>query len=156
MALLRELEGFEREVSLFPDDESLWQTMPGVSNSAGNLAMHVAGNLQHYIGAVLGSSGYRRHREVEFSRRSGTRAEVVSELRRAAGIIRDVLPQFPENRLELEFPEGVMGMRFQTGTFLVHLCSHAGFHLGQAGYLRRALTGSAVSSGPLPLKPLAL
>ena len=154
--LLRELDGFERELALFPDDESLWRTVPGVTNSAGNLAMHVAGNLQHYVGAVLGGTGFVRNRDSEFSRRSGTRAEVLSEIQRAATAVRDVLPRLSESTLAGEFPETVMGMRFQTGQFLLHLCVHAGFHLGQAGYLRRALTGNASSSGPLPLKPLAL
>ncbi len=55
----RELAGFERELHLFPDDETLWRTLPGVPNSAGNLALHVAGNLQHFVGAVLGGSAYR-------------------------------------------------------------------------------------------------
>src|SRR5262249_37473238 len=87
LMLLRELEGFEREVSLYPDDESLWKTLPGVSNSAGNLAMHIAGNLQHYVGAVLGGTGYVRNRDWEFARRSGTRTEVVAELRKAAAVM---------------------------------------------------------------------
>jgi len=156
LMLLRELEGFEREVSLYADDEILWRTVPGVTNSAGNLAMHVTGNLQHYIGAVLGSTGYVRNRDAEFARRSGTRAEVLAELRNAARVVRDVLPKLTDERLSGEFPELIMGMRFRTGAFLVHLCAHAGFHLGQAGYLRRALTGNAASSRPLPLSPLAL
>jgi hypothetical protein len=156
IVLVRELEGFEREVSLFPDDESVWQTLPGLTNTAGNLALHVAGNLQHYIGTVLGNTAYKRDRNLEFSRRSGTRAEVVSELRQAATVVRHVLTSIHEDKLAAEFPEMIMGMKFRTGLFLVHLCAHAGFHLGQAGYLRRTLTGNAASSGPLPLGPLAL
>jgi len=156
MMLLRELEGFEREVSLYPDDESLWQTVPGITNSAGNLATHIAGNLQHYVGTVLGSTGYVRHRDAEFARRSGTRADVVAELRTAASVVREVLPKISEENLTAEFPEAIMGMKVRTSSFLIHLCAHAGFHLGQAGYLRRALTGNATSSGPLPLRPLAL
>ena len=61
--LVRDLEGFQREISLFPDDGSVWRTLPGVTNSAGNLALHVAGNIQYFIGAVLGGSGYRRDRD---------------------------------------------------------------------------------------------
>jgi hypothetical protein len=156
MMLVRELEGFEREVSLYANDETLWKTLPGVTNSTGNLAMHVAGNLQHYVGTVLGGTGYVRNRDAEFARRSGTRAEVVAELRKAASVVRDVLPKISEEKLAGEFPEAVMGMKFRTSTFLTHLCAHAGFHLGQAGYLRRGLTGNTSSSGPLPLLPLAL
>jgi len=44
--------------------------------------------------------------------------------------------------------------RIQTLKFLLHLCAHASFHLGQAGYLRRALTGDTRSAGPVPLSVL--
>jgi len=154
--LIRELEGFRRELKLFPDEESLWQVVPGITNSAANLALHVAGNLQHYVGAVLGETKYIRHRDVEFSRRSGTLDEILSELDRAENAVRTVLPEISEEMLELEYPEAVGPMKFRTGQLLLHLCVHAGFHLGQAGYLRRAMTGNATSSGPLPLQPIAI
>jgi len=73
--MVRELEGFKREIGLFPDDESAWRTVPGITNSAANLAMHVAGGLQHFVGTLLGKTGYVRNRALEFNRRSGLRAE---------------------------------------------------------------------------------
>jgi DinB family protein len=155
LSLVRELEGFKRELALFPDDESVWTTLPGVTNSAGNLALHVAGNLQHFIGTVLGGTGYVRNRELEFNQRSGPRENIYAELDAAIAVIRKVLPGLSDAALDQDFPEAVMGSRFRTGTFLVHLCSHAGFHLGQAGYLRRIITRDSTSSGPLPLGPLA-
>jgi len=154
--LVRELEGFKRELAHFPDDESVWSTPPGVTNSAGNLALHVAGNLQHFIGAVLGRTGYVRNRDLEFGQRSGPRENIYAELDAAIAVVRRVLPSLPNQRLDQEFPELLMGMKFRTSTFLVHLCAHAGFHLGQAGYLRRILTRDSTSSGPIPLNPLAL
>jgi hypothetical protein len=155
LALIRELEGFKRELALFPDDESVWSTLPGVGNSAGNLALHVAGNLQYFIGTVLGHTGYVRNRELEFGQRSGPRENVYAEIDAAIEAIRKVLPGLSDAALEADFPEAVMGTKFRTGTFLVHLCAHAGFHLGQAGYLRRILTGDSRSSGPIPLGPLS-
>src|SRR5262245_30708792 len=89
--LVRELETFERELDLFPDDESVWRTPPNVSNSAANLALHVAGNLQHFLGAVLGGTGYVRNRELEFSRRSGSRADVKAELEAAKRAVTETL-----------------------------------------------------------------
>jgi hypothetical protein len=154
--LTRELEGFKREIQLFPDDASVWRTVPGVTNSAGNLALHVAGGLEYLVGSVLGGTGYIRNREAEFSRRSGTRSELVLALDHAMVVVRDVLWRLPQDRLVEDFPEPVLGVRFRTGLFLLHLCAHAAFHLGQAGYLRRVSTGDATSSGPLPLAPLAL
>jgi hypothetical protein len=153
--LLRELDGFKRELEMFPDDESVWKTVPGVTNSAGNLALHIAGNLQHYVGRVLGGSAYVRNREIEFGRRNGTRTELIAELDKAAAAVRGVLPGLSAGRWDEEFPELILGHRIRTGVFLHHLSVHAGFHLAQAGYLRRALTGDSRSSGPIPLGPLA-
>ena len=153
--LVRELEGFGRELELFPDDESMWRTVPGVANSAANLALHVAGNLQYYVGAVLGGSGYVRDREAEFNRRSGPRSGVAREIRTAIRVVQDVLRDLPAERLALEYPEPLDGLAFRTDRFLFHLCTHAAFHLGQAGYLRRALTAEGRSSGPIPLQALS-
>ncbi len=153
--ILRELEGFMREVEAFPDDTSLWAVVPGVTNSAGNLALHAAGNLQHFIGHVLGGTAYRRDREREFARRDGTRAEVVAELRAAHTVTASTLPRLTAAQLEADYPKPPGGHTVTTGTFLVHLAAHLAFHLGQAGYLRRVVTGQNTSAGPLPLAPLA-
>lgn len=155
LAMVRELEGLKREVLLFPDDASVWKTVPGITNSAGNLALHVAGNLQYFIGGVLGGTGYVRNRELEFGRRDGTRAGIAAELDAAIRVVRDVLPGVSRETFDAPFPETVMGLPFRTGMFLLHLSGHAAFHLGQAGYLRRAITGDPTSSGPIPLQPLS-
>jgi len=155
LSLARELEGFKRELALFPDDDSVWKTVPGITNSAGNLALHLAGNLQYFIGAILGGTSYVRNRELEFGQKSGTRAAIYAELDAAIAVVRNVLPDVSDEQLNQDFAEVVMGSKFRTGTFLVHLCSHAGFHLGQASYLRRFVTGDATSSGPIPLGPMA-
>jgi len=153
--LERELAAFQRELDLFPDDEALWRTLPGVPNSAGNLALHVAGNLQHFVGAVLGGSAYVRNHDGEFSRRTGSRGELLEELQKAAVAVRTVVPNLTQAVLEHDFPETVIPKRrIQTLRFLLHLCAHASFHLGQAGYLRRGLTGQSQSAAPVPLKVL--
>ena len=153
--LQREVQGFEREVNLFPDDDTLWRTMPGIPNSAGNLALHIAGNLQYFVGAILGGSAYVRDRDAEFSRRSGTRTEITGELQKAAAAVRTVLPNLSDEILRSDFPDPpIPNRRIQTLMFLLHLCAHASFHLGQAGYLRRALTGDTRSAGPVPLSVL--
>lgn len=153
--LVRELETFCREVEAFPDDELLWQTLPGIANSCGNLALHAAGNLQHYVGARLGGTGYVRNRDREFARRSGTRGEVAAELRRAIDVVRTVLDGLPDAAWERQFPEPVGGARLPTGAFLVHLATHLAFHLGQAGYLRRIVTGENRTCGPMAIPALA-
>ena len=152
---VRELETVQREVELCPDDAALWKTAPGVSNAVGNLAAHLAGNVQHFVGAVLGKSGYVRNRDHEFARRDGTRAELVADLQAAIDAVKKYLPAMTDADLEREYPETVGGVKMRTSLFLMHLVSHAGFHLGQADYLRRTLNSDPRTAGTLPLKPLA-
>jgi hypothetical protein len=142
--LIRELEGFQREIEMFPDDDSIWAVEPGVGNAAGNLALHVAGNLRHFIGLKLGAIPYARDRVAEFSRRDGTRRDVVAELTEAMAVVRQVLPRVSDEQLDMPFDEGP---QVPMHRFLVHLCAHAAFHVGQAGYLRRIVTGDMRSAG---------
>jgi hypothetical protein len=153
--LLRELEGFSRELALYPNDDSLWKPAPGVTNAGGNLALHVAGNIQYFIGNMLGGTGYVRNREDEFGRRSGTRQDVISEINKAAAVVREILPQISETTLHSNF-EPIKGHVIPVNRFLLHLCAHAGYHLGQLGYVRRIVTGDSTSSGALPLRPLVV
>jgi uncharacterized damage-inducible protein DinB len=155
LVLVRELTAFQREIEMFPDDELVWTAPPGISNSAGNLALHVAGNLQHFVGAILGGSGYVRTREREFSRRSGTRAELVQELARASEVVSRVLPGVPTEALSRTFPDRVYGIEVPTRLFLLHLVTHLAHHLGQTGYLRRVVTGESRVSGAIAVLELA-
>lgn len=149
--LERELIAFRREIALFPDDASLWQVVSGITNPAGTLALHVAGNLRHFIGAVLGGSGYVRDRDAEFNRRGLTRAVVTAELEQAEEEIEPAILSLTDAALAAPYPVAVGGVTLPTGRFLIHLAVHTGFHLGQAGYLRRALTGDPTSSGAIGL-----
>jgi uncharacterized damage-inducible protein DinB len=152
---VRELETVQREVEMCPDDAALWQTQPGVANSVGNLGAHLAGNVQHFIGAVLGKSGYVRNRDFEFSRREGTRAEIVADLQAAIDAVKKYLPALSDADLEREYPEAVGGVKMRTSLFLMHLASHAAFHMGQADYLRRIANNDTRTATTVPLKPLA-
>jgi hypothetical protein len=153
--LLRDLNTFRREVELYPDDLTLWKTLPGVSNSGGNLALHAAGNLLHFVGGIIGGTRYVRNRDAEFSSSAGSRKEVMDELSRAHEVIGTVLSRLTDADLARPYPELVNNRRFMTGDFLLHLATHLTFHLGQVGYLRRALTGNATSSGPVSNAVLA-
>jgi uncharacterized damage-inducible protein DinB len=154
VVLVRELEGLQAELAMFADDETVWRTLPGVTNSAGNIALHVAGNLQHFVGAVLGGTRYVRDRDAEFDKRSGTRADVVAELARAIEGIRAVLPRLSEAMLDAPYPQPRIPVEVSTRRFLLHLCCHAAYHLGQVGYLRRMLTGDNRTSHALGMQSL--
>jgi len=152
--LVRELAAFAREVELYPDDESLFRTLPGVTNSAGNLALHVCGNLKHFVGSVLGGTGYVRDRDAEFATRGGRRADVARELRETAAVVGDTLERLPAATLDDPYPQPYGGLTLPCRLFLLHLAVHLSFHLGQAGYLRRIVTGDSRSSGAVALAEL--
>ncbi len=63
----RDLLKLKEEISLYKDENNLWVTEKQISNAAGNLTLHLIGNLNHFIGATLGHTGYVREREKEFS-----------------------------------------------------------------------------------------
>lgn len=154
--LLRDLENIKAEIAAFPDDQALWTTPPGISNSAGTLALHAAGNLRHFIGARLGGSGYVRDRDREFAARGLTRDDVAAELELAVAAVRETLGGSRSIDLEAQFPEVVAGrFRVGTGDWLIHLTTHLAFHLGQIGYLRRFLTGGPSVVGHMGLGSLA-
>jgi uncharacterized damage-inducible protein DinB len=118
------------------------------------LALHLAGNLQHYIGARLGGTSYVRDRDAEFARRNVPRAEIVRELDRAAAAVDTTLAKLNENTLTQTYPDQVAGMTFTTGEWLMHLAIHLGYHLGQIDYHRRIVTGDATTVDAVSVKEL--
>ena len=145
----RDLCTLRREVEAYPDDPSLWRTVPGVSNVGGTLALHLTGNLQHYLGALLGGTSYVRDRAAEFARRDVPRSELVREIEAARQAVKAAISRTPETKLAAEFPELIGGAMVKTGEYLMHLTTHFAFHLGQIDYHRRVVTGSSTSVGPV-------
>ena len=157
--LQRDLAAVRRSVEAYPDDASLWTGRPGLPNAGGTLVLHIAGNLQHYVGAVLGRSGYRRDRDAEFARRDVPREILLSELDAAAAAIELALVSLDDSPAALAkpYPELIAGRRVSLGDFLVHLTSHLAYHLGQLDYHRRVVTGSregvgAIAAVELPVR----
>jgi hypothetical protein len=145
----RELRALRREVEAYPDDDTLWVTPGGVPNSAGTLALHLAGNIQHYMGARLGGTGYVRDRPAEFARRHVPRNEIVQEIEAARKSLGAAEARLGESDLSGDFPEVIGNLRFETGDYLIHLVSHFNFHLGQIDYHRRMVTGRAEGVNPV-------
>lgn len=136
--LLRDLSALERELERYPSESAVWAVPPGVTNSAGTLALHAAGNLLHYVGALLGETGYVRDRDSEFSTRALRRSELTERLREAADVVDGVLSGLSSDRLKEPFPEPPAAFRDRsTAAVLVHLTTHLSYHLGQVNYHRR-------------------
>ncbi|MDJ1491453.1 DinB family protein [Cytophagaceae bacterium DM2B3-1] len=135
----RDLDRLIKEVTLFNDSQNLWLTKTGVTNSAGNLCLHLIGNLNTYLGKQLGNTGYVRDRAAEFSRKDVPVQEILEALSQTKAMVTQVLEQLTESDLEQIYPEQVWGDDIQTGYFLIHLATHLNYHLGQVNYLRRIL-----------------
>jgi len=136
----RDLTRLFQEIDAFPDARKLWDTVPGVSNSAGNLALHLEGNLREYIGRQLCNLTYTRDRPGEFARTDISHAELTHRIADLGQQIPALIETLSEPALELPYPENVLGQSLNVRQFLIHLYGHLNYHLGQIDYLRRVLT----------------
>ena len=136
---LRDLEKLKTEITSFKDEKNIWKISGDIKNSAGNLCLHLCGNLQHFIGAVIGNSGFVRNRDAEFSRIDVPISELVTEIELTIKVVENTLKNLPEGILEKTYPINVFGYEMTTGFFLTHLTTHLNYHLGQINYHRRLL-----------------
>jgi hypothetical protein len=135
----RDLEKLLREIEAYQNEANIWRIEGHISNSAGNLCMHLAGNLNAYLGAALGGTGYVRDRPFEFAGRDIPRAALLEQVRETIRVVDTVLGHLTDKDLESEYPEEVTDGRVSTGYFLLHLAMHLDYHLGQINYHRRLL-----------------
>lgn len=141
----RDLGKLIKQINSFPNDEALWRTLPGVTNAAGNLALHLEGNLREYVGRQLGQISYVRNRPLEFSASGVSRDELVARLSDLRDCIPSVIESLTSEQLEMEYPEVVLEAAMSTKQFLFHLYGHLNWHLGQVDYLRRILLEAVVA-----------
>lgn len=135
----RDLYKLKTEIESYQKEENLWKIDKSIANSAGNLCLHLVGNINHFIGAQLGNTGYIRHREQEFSLKDIPKAELIEKIEATITMIDMVLPQLPEEDLKKEYPLVVFENPMTTDYFLIHLVAHLDYHLGQINYHRRLL-----------------
>jgi uncharacterized damage-inducible protein DinB len=150
----RELRAVKREIEAYPDDDSVWRVVPGTPNTGGTLALHLAGNIQHFFGSILGRDGYKRDRDAEFSRRDVPRDELLAGLDAAIRSVERTLDGLSPGRLAEPYPEPIAKRTVNTQAFLVHLATHLAYHLGQLDYHRRAVTGHAQGVDAISVREL--
>ena len=135
----RDLRKLIDEINLYKDEDKLWEIKDGISNSAGNLCLHIIGNLNHFIGATLGHTGYVRHRDDEFALKNIPRQDLLINIGITILIVKDVFADLKEEEFEKDFPLQVFGRPEKTGFMMVHLAAHLSYHLGQINYHRRLI-----------------
>lgn len=137
--ITRDLQKLKSELELYQHEANLWKVDKNIANTAGNLCLHLVGNLNTYIGATLGNTGYVRDRDAEFSLKNISRKELIQKIEATMAMINTVLPGVNEKTLKAEYPMLVLKEKTSTEYFLVHLAVHLGYHLGQVNYHRRLL-----------------
>lgn len=135
----RDLSKLQKELRAYKSQSLLWQTPPDISNSAGNLALHIVGNLNHFIGAVLGNSGYLRQREREFSSKNVPIESIIKQIEDTKAVIKVTLQGLSESDFQKEYKRRPFEDFMTTEYFLIHLSMHLAYHLGQINYHRRLL-----------------
>lgn len=135
----RDLNKLKSEIESYKNEANLWIIDKSIANSAGNLCLHLIGNLNTYIGATLGGSNYIRNRELEFSLRDVPKQELTNMIEATIIVVNETLGKITEEQLNSEYPMLVFQEKTSTEFFLVHLATHLAYHLGQINYHRRLL-----------------
>lgn len=134
--LLRDLAAFAGEIRSFPE-EGLWEVWGAVHNSAGNLGLHIAGNLRHYVGLGIGQIPYERQRDREFADKGLPKETVLAGLETARQVVSEALEDYSPEQWSAPYPDLSPWQGKTQGEVLLTLLAHLNYHLGQLNYLRR-------------------
>jgi len=135
----KNLEKLKEEIVAYKNEDTIWLIDKDIANSAGNLCLHLIGNLNTYIGAEIGKTGYIRKRNLEFSSKNIPRRELLEKIEATIQIVEKAIDRIKEDELNKEYPLLVFAEKTSTGYLLVHLTVHLGYHIGQINYHRRLL-----------------
>ena len=139
--LENDLDKLKKEINLYGDEKDLWIVKGEISNSAGNLCLHLIGNLNHIIGHLIGGTGYQRNRELEFSEKNIPRTELNNRIDSLIEVIKKSLLKVNDGDIYKTFPDKVSGKIREYGYTLIYFINHFNYHLGQINYHRRLITG---------------
>lgn len=135
----RDLEKLKTEVAGYKDEKKLWQIKEGIANSGGNLALHLIGNLKHFVGFILGEFPYARERDKEFSDKNIPVADILKWIDETIVVVKGSLQKLTHDDLKRMYPSQPLGYEMTTANFLLHLYAHLNYHLGQINYHRRII-----------------
>lgn len=136
----RDLLKLKSELEAYKSEDLLWKLRGEISNSAGNLCLHLMGNLNHYLGAQLGNTGFIRNRPLEFSDKNIPIAELISKIEATRLMLPKVLENLTPEDLSTNHTEEYNNGQGSNEYFLIHLYGHFSYHLGQINYHRRLIS----------------
>ena len=136
----RDLNRLYKEIDAYTDEAILWHKAEGISNPAGNLCLHLIGNLNEYIGRQLGEIPYTRNRPLEFSATGVPKKDLLQMIENTQKVVEKSIKKVKVKQFQAKYPENVLGYEMTIHYFLVHLNGHLNYHLGQINYHRRLLS----------------
>ena len=137
--MTRDIDQVKLELELYQNEKTIWKIENGIANSAGNLCLHLLGNLNGFICAGIGKSGYIRNRPLEFSDKNIPRSELVHQLNTTRDCVSSSLELISDEVLDQDFPLQPFDKKSSYGHMLIHIATHLNYHLGQINYHRRLL-----------------
>ncbi len=136
---IRELEKLKIEIGLYKNEKNIWKIDKDIANSGGNLCLHIIGNLNHFIGFVLGNTDYIRNRENEFSLKFIPLDHLITDIDLTIAMVDSTLQNITDEQLANEYPIAKFEEKASIEFLLSHLLIHLSYHLGQINYHRRLL-----------------
>jgi hypothetical protein len=136
----RDLNRLKTEIGQYKKEQNIWRIEKDIANSAGNLCLHLVGNLNTFVGKELGKTDYVRERDLEFSLKNVPRTELLDKVQDTINVVNKALDGLTELEMADDYPlvkivEGGSSVAFM----LIHLSTHLTYHLGQINYHRRML-----------------
>ena len=129
---VRDLSKLKTELKSYSLEKNMWLLEDTINNTAGNLVLHIIGNLNAFIGAEIGNTGYIRQRGLEFSLKNVPREDLIQQIDATITMVKETLSNLSNEDLQKEYPLVIFkNTPMQTEFFLVHLSTHLAYHLGQ-------------------------
>jgi len=135
----RDLSKLIEELQAYTDERNLWRIDQGINNSAGNLTLHLIGNVKQFFGLDLAGIAFERDRDSEFLPSTLTREDLLQELEGLKKLFDLTLVSMDPKKLGDQCKHSFLGHSMTVGYFLIHLYGHFNYHLGQINYHRRLL-----------------
>jgi hypothetical protein len=136
----RDLEKLKTELLAYENEGAMWVVVPGIGNSAGNLGLHIVGNLKNFIGAALGNTGYLRNRDAEFTTKDVPREKIIADINEVISIVKSTVGALTPAQLDEIYPLDKWKDPVTVNFLLLHLLTHLSYHLGQVNYHRRLVS----------------
>lgn len=142
---------FPRVAACFRElsEDDIWWRPNAASNSAGNLALHLAGNARQWIISGLGGAQDVRKRDEEFQEQGPIAGKIlVAHLQKQVRAACGVISRFTPGDLKREYT--IQNLRVSGMNAIQHVVEHFAYHTGQIIYLTKLRRGDDLGFTRLP------